>query len=145
MKRSTHDFFVFPPNKTLIWRRPCSIGQSCCSMTSKRGIGWFPESSRAWSFFTRALVKPTKNHPRLYPFDKPIKSLYFCSLVVSALFARLYFKVIRKSLYHTRHHIMPVHTQTNKAKSLALATGSRARLAPICLTCIDYHHVFWLK
>ena len=37
-------------------------------------------------FFTRA-------------FDKPIKSLYFRSFVVSVLFARFHFKVIRKSLY----------------------------------------------
>ena len=35
----------------------------------------------------------------LYPFDKPIKSLYFPLLVVSVLFARFHFKVIRKSLY----------------------------------------------
>ena len=41
----------------------------------------------------------TKSHPRLYVFDKPIKSLYFCSFVVSVLFARFSFKVIRKSLY----------------------------------------------
>ena len=27
--------FVFPPKKTLIWRRYCSTGQSCCSMTLK--------------------------------------------------------------------------------------------------------------
>ena len=33
------------------------------------------------------------------PFDKPIKSLYFHSFVVSVLFARFHFKVIRKSLY----------------------------------------------
>ena len=56
MKRSKHDLFVFPPKKTLIWRRHCSIGQSCCSMTSKRSIDWFLESSRAWSFFTRAFA-----------------------------------------------------------------------------------------
>ena len=35
------------------------------------------------------------------PFDKPIKSLYFCSFVVSVLFACFHFKVIRKSLYET--------------------------------------------
>ena len=34
-----------------------------------------------------------------YPFDKPIKSHYFRSFVVSALFARFHFKVIGKSLY----------------------------------------------
>ena len=41
-------------------------------------------------------------HPsaRLYPFDKPIKSLYFRSFVVSVLFVRFHFKVIRKSLCH---------------------------------------------
>ena len=33
------------------------------------------------------------------PFDKPIKSLYFRSFVVSVLFARFDFTVIRKSLY----------------------------------------------
>ena len=29
----------------------CSIGQSCCSMTSKRRIGWFLESSSGMKFF----------------------------------------------------------------------------------------------
>ena len=31
--------------------------------------------------FTRAFAEPTKRHSRLYPFDKPIKSLYSRSLV----------------------------------------------------------------
>ena len=53
--------------KTLIWRRHCSIGQSCCSMTSKRSIDWFLESSSGMKFF----------HPSVRLFDKPIKSLYF--------------------------------------------------------------------
>ena len=35
----------------------------------------------------------------LCPFDKPIKSLYFRSFVVSVLFARFHFKVMQKSLY----------------------------------------------
>ena len=72
MKSSKYSNFVFPPKKTLIWRRHCSIGQSCCSMTSKRSIDWFLESSRAWSLFTRAFAQLTKSHARLYPFDKPI-------------------------------------------------------------------------
>ena len=62
MKRSKHGLFVFPPKKTLIWRRHCSIGQSCCSMTSKRRIYWFLESSRAWSFFN-ANVRLTNQKP----------------------------------------------------------------------------------
>ena len=53
MKRSKHWLFVLPPKKTLIWRRHCSIGQSCCS------IEWFLESSRAWSFLTWALIRLT--------------------------------------------------------------------------------------
>ena len=101
MKRSKHGLFVFPPKKTLINRRNCSIGQSCCSMTSKRSIVWFLESSRAWRFFTRAFAQPTKSHTRVCVwFDKQIKSLYFCSFVVFVLFAHFHFKVIRKSLYH---------------------------------------------
>ena len=90
IKRSNHGPFVFPPKKSLIWRRHCSIGQSCCSMTSKRSIDCFLESS----------ASPTKSHARLCPFNKPIKSLYFRLFVVSVLFVRFHFKVIRKSLYH---------------------------------------------
>ena len=43
--------------------------------------------------------QPTKTHARLYPFDKPIKSLYFRSFAFLVLFARFHFKPIRKSLY----------------------------------------------
>ena len=78
MKRSKHGLFVFPPKKTLIWRRHCSIGQSLLQYDVK-----------------------AKSHARLYPFDKPVKSLYFCSFVVSPLFARFHFKVMRKSLWHS--------------------------------------------
>ena len=46
MKRSKHGLFVFPQKETLIWRRHCSIGQSCCSMTSKK----FLESSSGMKF-----------------------------------------------------------------------------------------------
>ena len=46
MERTKHGIFVFPPKKTLIWRRHCSIDQSCCSMTSKQ----FLESSSGMKF-----------------------------------------------------------------------------------------------
>ena len=36
----------FPGKETLIWRRHCSIGQSCCTMTSKK----FLESSSGMKF-----------------------------------------------------------------------------------------------
>ena len=65
MERSKHGLFVFPPKKTLIWRRHCSICQSCCSMTSNWSINLFLESSRAWSLFnqgpvTRSLVSANR-------------------------------------------------------------------------------------
>ena len=91
----------FPAKKNpLIWRRHCLIGQSCSSMISKRSIGWFVERFRACSFFTRRFALPT-DLP--YPFDKPIKSLYFRSFVVSVMFARFHFKVIRIKIALTRH------------------------------------------
>ena len=76
MKGSKHTLFVFPPKKILIWRRHCSIGQSCCGMIT----------SQVWSF--------KLSHVRLYAFNKPIKSF-----VVSVLFTHFHFKVILKSLY----------------------------------------------
>ena len=35
----------FTRKKTLICRKHCSIGQSCCNVTSKQSIDWFLESS----------------------------------------------------------------------------------------------------
>ena len=60
MEKSIHGLFVFPQKKILTWRRHCSISQSCSSMTSKRSIGWFLESSRAWTFFSpeRSINQP---------------------------------------------------------------------------------------
>ena len=49
-------------------------------------------------FFHPSVRFPNQSHARLYPFDKPIKSFYFRSFVVSVLFAHFHFKVIRKSL-----------------------------------------------
>ena len=50
--------------------------------------------------FFHLSVRLTNEKPDTFvcPFDKPIKSLYFRSFVVSVLFARFHFKVIRKSL-----------------------------------------------
>ena len=50
--------------------------------------------------FFHPSVRLTNQKPGtvLYPFDKPIKSLYFRAFVVSVLFAPFHFKVIRKSL-----------------------------------------------
>ena len=58
MKNSKHGLYVFPPKKTLIWKRHCSIGQSYCSMTSKRSINWFLESSSGMKFFLTIALFP---------------------------------------------------------------------------------------
>ena len=84
----------FPPKKTLIWRRHCSIDQSCCSMMSKR----FLESSSGMKFIQPSVRLTNQNLGGLYPFNKPIKPLYFRSFVVFVLFMRFHFKVMRKSL-----------------------------------------------
>ena len=75
MKRSKHGLFVFPPKKTLIWRRHCSIDQSCCSMTSKRflesssGMKFFQPSFRLTNQKRRAFVSVRQtNQIALFPF-----------------------------------------------------------------------------
>ena len=50
-------------------------------------------------FYAGVLLTNQKPHTFVCPFDKLIKSLYFRSFVVSVLFARFHFKVIRKSLF----------------------------------------------
>ena len=65
INRSKHGLFVFPPKKTLIWRRHCSIGQLCCSMTSKRSIDWFLESTSGLKFF-HSSVRLTNQKPRAF-------------------------------------------------------------------------------
>ena len=61
-----------------------------------------PFTSRKFSGmkFFYASVRLTNQKPPAFvcPFNKPIKSLYFHSFVVSVLFARFHFKVVRKSL-----------------------------------------------
>ena len=52
-------------------------------------------------FYAGVRLTNQKPHTFVCPFDKPIKSLYFRSFVVSVLFARFHFKVIRKSLYQS--------------------------------------------
>ena len=47
----------------------------------------------------RSLNQPKATRVCIYPFDKPMKWLYFRSFVVSVLFACFHLKVIRKSLY----------------------------------------------
>ena len=75
MKRSKHGLFVFPPKRTLIRRRHCSISQSCRSMTSKRflesssGMTFFQPSFRLTNQKRRAFVSVRQtNQIALFPF-----------------------------------------------------------------------------
>ena len=90
-----HRLLVFLPKKISVWRRHCSIGQSCCDMTSKRSIDWFLESSSGMKFF---LAKRLLNQPK--PTRVCIRSTNESNRSIFAvLFARFHFKVIRKLLY----------------------------------------------
>ena len=109
-ERSKHGLFIFPPKKTLIWRRHCSIGQLCCSMTSKR----FLESSSCMKFFS---AEHSLNQPKATHFCIRSTNLSNRSISVHLfLFTRFHFKVIRKSLYKgskERHgSTLGVHLQT---------------------------------
>ena len=106
---SKRGLFVFPPKKPY-----CNI---VLQYDVKRSIDWFQENSRAWSFSTRAFAELIKSHARLYLFDKPIKSLYFRSFVVSVLFARFHFKVIRKSLKQSRRFKLSFNHRKDKRLS----------------------------
>ena len=88
-KDQKHGLFVFPPKKTLIWKRHCSIGQSCRSITLKRSIGWFLESSRAVFSPERSLNQPKATRLCIRSMNQSNRSisfrllLLFCSHVFS--------------------------------------------------------------
>ena len=81
--------------ENLTWRRHCSIGQLCCSITSKRSINWFLEP---WKLFGHEVFSPERalNQPKATRFCD------FCVrvFVVSALFACFHSKVIRNRSKH---------------------------------------------
>ena len=57
-------------------------------------------------FYAGVRLTNQKPHTFVCPFDKPINSLYFRSFVVSVLFARFHFTVVRKLLYRTREFFL---------------------------------------
>ena len=71
----------FPTKETHIWRRHSSTGQSCYSMTSKRSIDWFLQSSSGMKFFsaTRSLNQP-KAKPRTFCIRSTNQSNRFISV-----------------------------------------------------------------
>ena len=83
---------------------PKWFSHSCmmAARNEKRSISTILRENRGLNslevFFTLAFAQSTKGHARLYPFDIPMKLLYFPSFVLSLLFALFHFKVMRKSL-----------------------------------------------
>ena len=105
-KRSKHGLFVFPPKKTVIIMEKAWFDWAIVlPYDVKAKYRLISRKFSGMKFFQET----TKNHAHLYPFDKPIKSLYFRSFVVSVLCARFHFKVIRKSLnspaMETKRHV----------------------------------------
>ena len=88
----------FPAKETLIWRRHCSINWPIVLQYDVNKA--ISRMLSGMKFFHPSVRLTNQSHARLYPFDKPIKSLYFCLFDFSVLFARFHhIKVIRESLY----------------------------------------------
>ena len=96
-----HGLFVFPPKKPLIWRRRCSIGQSCYSMTSKESIDWFLESSGAKKLFQPSILLTTQK-PRTRVFIRSI-NLSNRSIYVHLLFLFCFHVFISRSCKNRPH------------------------------------------
>ena len=130
MKRSKYGLFVFPPKKTLIRRGHPSIGQCCCSMTSKQSIDWFLESSRAWQVFS-----PERSLNQSKATSVCIRSTNqsYCSISVLLLFlfcSRVFISrsYENRSIHHytslsiTIHHYPSLHITTHHYPSLSITT-----------------------
>ena len=57
------------------------------SARSRQSYAKIEDCEQSRSFFSRAFAQSSKSNARLYPFDKPMKSLYFRSFLLSILFA----------------------------------------------------------
>ena len=97
-----HRLLVFLPKKISVWRRHCSIGQSCCGMTSKRSIDWFLESSSGMKFFQPSVCLTNQN-PRAFVSVRQTNQIALFSLVCCFCFVRAFslqsHTKIRKLLY----------------------------------------------
>ena len=101
-RKIKHRLLVFLPKKISVWRRHCSIGQSCCGMTSKRSINWFLESSSGMKFFQPSVCLTNQN-PRLFVSVRQTNQIALFSLVCCFCFVRAFslqsHTKIRKLLY----------------------------------------------
>ena len=136
MKRSKHGLFVFPlkKKKPLTWRMHCSTDQSCCSMTWKRGYGWFLESSKGMKFFHPSVRLTNQSHARLYPFEKLIKSLYFRSFVRCFCFVRAF-----SFQGHTKIALLPRKIYRRHSRKPTL-TSTDSKAQPSCIALKNKYH-----
>ena len=128
-ERSKHGLFVFPPKKTLIWRRRCSIGQSCCSMMSKRSIGWFLEGFSSMKFFHPS-VRLNNQKPRTFVTVRQTNQIAPLPFVCCFCFARAF-----SFQGHTRIGLT----------TLTPAPPSLAEESPATITAASHFPVFRLK
>ena len=70
----------FPTKETLIWRRHCSTGQSCCSMTSKRSIGWFLVIGHKVFSPERSPNQPKAKRVCIRSINQSNRSIFVCLL-----------------------------------------------------------------
>ena len=123
----------FPAKETLIWRRHCSIGQSCCSMTSKK----FLESSSGMKF-VYPRVRLANQNPGEFVSVSYTNQIALFPFVCCFCFVRAF---SRKSLYFTQfggghhcfnfdkfHDTAPLQKKKKKKRK-------RERKKKPCLTC----------
>ena len=103
-----HRLLVFLPKKISVWRRHCSIGQSCCGMTSKQSIDWFLESSSGMKFF-QSSVCLTNQNSRAFVSVRQTNQIALFSLVCCFCFVRAFslqsHTKIRKLLYQILYFV----------------------------------------
>ena len=96
MKISKHGLFVFPPKKNPNMEMALFVWPIMLQYDVKAKYRLISRKFSGMKFFHLS-VRLTNEKPDAFvcPFDKPIKSLYFSSFVVSVLFARFHFKIMR--------------------------------------------------
>ena len=106
MKRSRHGLFKESPNmEKALFEWPIVLQYDV-----KAKYRLISRKFSGVKFFHPSVRLTNQSHARLYPFDKPIKSFCFRSFVVSVLFARFHFKVIRKSLQRHKQYTRDVES-----------------------------------
>ena len=127
MERTKHGLYVFPPKKTLIWRRHCSIDQSCCSMTSKQSL----ESSPGMKFVYPS-VRVANQNPGAFVSVRYTNQIALFPFVCCFCLVRAF-----SFQGHTKIAPSPVHTKTPNNGSTKKVRNSIPRRACVTLVVND--------